>query len=60
MTALIGIAVQLFQMVVPLLVDSDIMDGVLHSDKLTDAQKASITAMRKAVVNEWDSLAPTT
>lgn len=60
MTALIGIAVQLFQMVMPLLMDSDIMDGVLHSDKLTDEQKASITAMRKAVVNEWDSLAPTT
>ena len=40
MTAIIGIAVQLFQMIMPLLTDSAIMDGVLRSDKLSDDQKA--------------------
>lgn len=36
-----------------------LMSALQSSDKLTDEQKAQITAMRNTAVSEWDSLAPT-
>ena len=41
-----------------LLKNSDLMDALFRSNKLTEEQKEAITRLRKSAVGEFDTLAP--
>ena len=41
-----------------ILQNSDLMDALFRSSKLTEEQKEIITRLRKAAVEEFDDLAP--
>ena len=56
---LIQKAMPFVAVIISLIKDDNIRDALLNSDEVTDEQKAIITAMRTAAMDEWKSLAPT-
>ncbi len=51
-------AMPLITTIIDIINNDALMDALQNSDKLTDEQKAQITAMRHTAVSEWNSLAP--
>ncbi len=51
-------AMPLITTIIAIINNDALMSALQDSDKLTDEQKAQITAMRNTAVSEWDSLAP--
>lgn len=56
---LIQKAMPFVAIIVTLIKDENIRDALLSSDKVTDEQKAIITAMRTTAMDDWKNLAPT-
>lgn len=54
----VTIGLTIFKLAAEFLKDDDAMDAIFSSDALTSEQREAITAMRDALEDKWDALAP--